>query len=226
MNQPAPFQHRQAGWRTLLSSFLLCAAGCGVGGRPPADNRAFLLQVEPPAEGAGSPSVTIPLRIRNCRVAAPFVGRPLVYRLTTVQYQYDPYNAFLVPLGDQLDDALYRWLAAVAATPPDQALYVLEPYLESLVADFTDPSRPLASARMRFLLTRSGPDGGRPSVVFQKTLVAKVRMSSGKPSGDQVVAALSGCIQQILTEARGILAAIPGPQAKKGDLGDVPLANE
>jgi|GEM_PF-576162 len=225
MSQPVPFQHKEVGRPTVLLSCLLCAAGCGVVGRPPADNRAFLLQIEPPAEGAGSSFVTIPLRIRSCRVAAPFVGRPLVYRLTTVQYQYDPYNAFLVPLGDQLDDALYRWLEAGAAMPPDQALYVLEPYLESLVADFTDPNRPLASARMRFLLTRPGPDSGRPSVVFQKTLVAKVRMSA-KPSGDQVVAAFSGCIQYILTEVRGVVAAIPGLEAKKGDPGDVPLANK
>ena len=225
MNRHCRLQHRAMGWNGVLVTCLLFAAGCGMGGRSPADNRTFLLQIDPPAEGAGPPSVSIPLRIRSCRVAAPFAGRPLVYRLTAVQYQYDAYNAFLVPLGDQLDDALYRWLEAGSTAPPDQASYMLDPYLESLVADFTDPNRPSASARIRFLLTRSGPDNSRPSVVFQKTLVAKVRMSA-KPSADQVVAAFSACIQHVLTQLRTTLAAMPGQEAKKGDPRGLPLANE
>jgi hypothetical protein len=147
--------------------------------------------------------------------------------LTEVQYQYDPYNAFLVPLSDQLDDALYRWLVADArgGTPPDQSLYTLEPTLESMVADFTDPNSPTASARMRFVLTRSDPASGRPSVVFQKSLISKVRMPTSKPTADQVVAAFSVCTHHILAQLRGELAAVSGQVEKKGDAGTKPLAN-
>jgi cholesterol transport system auxiliary component len=226
MNQHDLFRHREVGWRAVLMLCLLFAAGCSMGGRSPADTRAFLLQIDPPAEGSVSPSLAVPLKIRNCRVAAPFAGRSLVYRLTAVQYQYDSYNAFLVPLSDQLDDALYRWLQVDigALAQADQTLYTLEPALESLVADFMDPNRPTASARMRFVLTRSGPDSVRPSVVFQKSLIAKVQMPINKPTAEQVVAAFSVCIHHILTQLRGELVAVTIQQGKKVDAGTQPLA--
>lgn len=227
MNRHDPFRSKEVGWRVVLTSCLFFAAGCGVGGRSPADNQAFLLQIDPPDEGRSSPSLAVPLKIRPCRVAAPFAGRSLVYRLTAVQYQYDPYNAFLVPLGDQLDDALYRWLEVdiAAVAPSEQTLYTLEPFLESLVADFTDPNRPTASARMRFILTRSGPDTVRPYVVFQKSLIAKVRLPIIKPTADQVVAAFSGCIRPLLNQLRGELAVVTLREVKKGGADAEPLAN-
>ena len=215
--------HSGGTWSLVLMSCLLTAAGCGMGSRSPADNRAFLLQLEPPPQG---PALAVPLRIRTCRVAATFTSRSLVYRLTTVQYQYDTYNAFLVPLADQVNDALSRWLdvGSGAAATPDQPLYTLEPYLESLVADFSDPNRPVASARMRFVLTRSGPGDSNASVVFRKNLIARVRLSL-KPTADQVVGVFSGCLQEILTQLRAELAAIPAREAKKDDPGGSPLVN-
>jgi hypothetical protein len=118
-----------------------------------------------------------------------------------------------------LDDALYRWLEAGTGSSPNKTAYVLEPYLETLAADFTDPNRPTALARMRFVLTRSEPNDALPRVVYRKTLVARTEMRA-KPTADRVVAAFSVCIRHILDQLKGELAALPAGDSKK----DAPAA--
>jgi len=225
MNRHYYFRLNGIRWMKALTWCMLAGAGCGMRVRLPVTNRAFLLQIDPVPDRPRV-SLAIPLRIRTCRVAAPFASSSLVYRLTAVQYQYDTYNTFLVPLGDQLDDALHRWLgvSAGATVPSDRLLYTLEPYLEGLVADFTEPNRPFALARMRFVLTRSGPGKGRSSVVFERNPIATVRLPA-KPTAGQVVAAFSGCIQEILTPLRDELAALHEKEGEKDDPGSGPIAN-
>ena len=74
----------------------------------------------------------------------------------------------------------------------------------------------MASARMRFVLTRSEPDGRTPSIVFQKTFIDRARLPV-RPTADQVVTAFSEALQHILIQLRGELLAIPGEGGKKGE---------
>jgi hypothetical protein len=222
MNAHCLFRNSQPWARWMMVGCLLWTAGCGVGTRSPADTRTFLLQIDPAGEGRAAP-LNLPLRIRPCRVAAPFVGRSLAYRLTAVQYQYDLYNTFLVPLSDQLDDALYRWLEGGAGSPSDRAAYTLDPYLETLTADFADPNRPLAVARMRIVVTHSDPNGGPTSVAYRKTLTARIELQT-KPSAEQVVAAFSTCMRHILGQLRSDLAALATEEGKKDRSAKVSLA--
>ncbi len=222
MNAYCLSRNAQPWARWMMMGCLLWTAGCRVGTRSSADTRTFLLQLDPGSEGrAAAPS--LPLRIRPCRVAAPFAGRSLAYRLTAVQYEYDLYNTYLVPLSDQLDDALYRWLEGGVGAASNRAVYTLDPYLETLTAEFEDSNRPTALARIRVVLTRADPNGGPDSVAYRRTLAARVDLQT-KPSAEQVVAAFSTCIRHILGQLRSDLAAMAVEEGKKERSAKVSLA--
>ena len=222
MNAYNLLRNSQDGARWIMVGGLLWMAGCGVGTRSSADTRTFLLQLDPASEGRAV-ALNLPLRIRPCRVAAPFTSRSLAYRLTAVQYQYDLYNTYLVPLSDQLDDALYRWLEGDVGAASNRAVYTLDPYLETLTAEFADSNRPTALARIRVVLTRADPNGGPDSVAYRRTLAARVDLQA-KPSAEQVVAAFSTCVRHILGQLRSDLAALAVEERKKERSAKVSLA--
>jgi uncharacterized lipoprotein YmbA len=171
-------------------SFLLAACltvgvtACSIGKPIP---QATTYLIDPPTDATvGSLRCPESLRIGNVRVAAPYAGHGLVYRLDDVRYVSDPYHAFVADPGDMLGSRIAAWLDHVGPyctvaqpTSTRPARYVLDSTVTELYGDFRDKIAPAAVMTMQFALIDQA--SARSKVTYERTIARRVELPSATP---------------------------------------------
>jgi uncharacterized lipoprotein YmbA len=143
------------------------------------------------------------LRMGYVRVAAPYAGNALVYRLDDVRYASDPYNAFVVEPGAMLGSRIAEWLdtagpfstvAQPGSTRP--APYVLEATVVDLYGDFREGRPPAAVLAVQFTLIDQAV--ARPMVIYERTIARRVDLPKASP--DALVRGYSTALADILSQ--------------------------
>jgi len=186
----------------LAACTTLMIAACSMGRPIP---QATTYVVDPPA-GTTAPSArrsTESLRMGNVRVAAPYAGSALVYRLDDVRYASDPYYAFAADPGAMLGSRIAEWLddagpfdavAQPGATGP--ARYVLEATVAELYGDFREGKPPAAVLTVQFALIEQ--TSARPTMMYQRTIGRRVDLPKASP--DSLVRGYGIALAQILSQ--------------------------
>jgi cholesterol transport system auxiliary component len=163
-------------WVAILFSSLLLAGLGGLTGclsKPPLKVQTFMF--EPPANETVNPAAHgRVLGVRNLRVAAPFEGPSLVYRLGEFSYVRDPYAQFLEPPDEELLAPVCGWLRnsgnfrsvvpSGSAVKPDT---LVEISFSQLFGDFRQTEHPTAVLTMQFIFL-DAPDGVPGKVILQR----------------------------------------------------------
>jgi cholesterol transport system auxiliary component len=184
-------------------------AACSVG-RPVPQATTYI--VDPPAGTAGAsiPRRAEALRMGNVRVAAPYAGTALVYRLDDVRYASDPYHAFAADPAAMLGSRIAQWLdhadpfstvAQPGSTRPTP--YVLEATVDELYGDFRKGRPPAAVLSVQFILIEQAV--GRPKVIYERTIARRVDLTKASP--DALVRGYSTALAEILTQLASELGA-------------------
>jgi cholesterol transport system auxiliary component len=181
----------------------LIVSACSIG-RPIPTVTTY--SIEPPraAPDALKPPHPERLRVERIRVAAPYDGTALVYRLSAVRYISDPYHAFLADPGPMLSNRIAEWLAAAglfkAVDGPGGAApapWVLEATVTELYGDFEAAGdNPAAVMSIRFTLIDEG--SARPKVVYERSLTRRGAVSSASP--EALVLGYGTALADILTQ--------------------------
>jgi uncharacterized lipoprotein YmbA len=143
------------------------------------------------------------LRMGFVRVAAPYAGNALVYRLDDVRYLSDPYNAFVVEPGAMLGSRIAEWLdtagpfsTVVQPGSTRPAPYVLEATVVDLYGDFREGTPPAAVLAMQFTLIDQAV--ARPTVIYERTIARRVDLPKASP--DALVRGYSRALADILSQ--------------------------
>ena len=169
----------------LAACTVLVLDACSIG-KP--IQQATTYAVDPPVAAAASPTLRRPetLRMGDVRVAAPYAGSALVYRVDDVKYISDPYNAFIADPGAMLGNRMATWLDRAGpfktvAQPGSArpAPYVLDATVAELYGDFREGRRPAAVLVVQFALIDQA--GARPRVVRERTLASRVDLPEASP---------------------------------------------
>lgn len=143
------------------------------------------------------------LRMGYVRVAAPYAGNALVYRLDDVRYVSDPYNAFVVEPGAMLGSQIAEWLDTVGpfstVVQPGStrsAPYVLEATVVDLYGDFREGMPPAAVLAVQFVLIDQAV--ARPTVTYERTIARRVDLPKASP--DVLVRGYSAALADILSQ--------------------------
>jgi uncharacterized lipoprotein YmbA len=182
-------------------SIALALAACSIG-RPA--HQATTYMIDPPF--GTIPSVTRrpeTLRVGFVRVAAPYAGSALVYRLDDVQYASDPYHAFAADPGAMLGGRMAEWLerigpfstvVAPGSAPP--ASYVLEVTVGDLYGDFRPGRPPSAVVSVQFVLIDQ--ISAHPKVAYERTIASRAPLSKASP--DALVRGYGIALAEILSQ--------------------------
>lgn len=186
----------------LAASIALIVTACSIG-RPMPEATTYIL--EPPAETPGplEPRRPDTLRMGNVRVATPFAGSSLIYRLDDVRYAADPYHAFVAAPGSMLGSQMAEWLDhegpfstvdQPGSTRP--ARYVLDAAVPEFYGDFRQDRLPAAVLTVQFALIDQA--GARPLVVYERTIAVRVPLSKASP--DELVRGYGTALAEILSQ--------------------------
>jgi cholesterol transport system auxiliary component len=191
-------------------SFALVLAACSIG-RTARQATSYL--IDPPFGAV--PSVRRrpeTLRVGFVRVAAPYAGSALVYRLDDVRYASDPYHVFAADPGAMLGSRMAEWLertgpfshvVAPGSAPP--APYVLEVTVGDLYGDFRPGGQPAAVVSVQFLLIDQ--TSTRPKVAYERTLASRAPLSNASP--EALVRGFGAALAEILSQAASELSEPP-----------------
>ena len=190
----------------------LVLVACSIG-RPV--RQATTYMIDPPF--GAMPAVTRrpeTLRVGFVRVAAPYAGSALVYRLDDVRYASDPYHVFAADPGAMLGGRMAEWLertgpfssvVAPGSAPP--ASYVIEVTVGELYGDFRPGIPPAAAVSIQFVLIDQ--TGVRPKVIFERTIASRAPLSKASP--DALVRGYGTAIADILSQVAKELREPAGP---------------
>ena len=169
----------------------VCAAlilsACSIG-KPIPQPTTYIIEPTPAASSIAARQADT-LRMGYVRVAAPFAGNSLVYRLDDVKYVSDPYHAFIAEPAAMLGNRMADWLdqagpfKAVAQPGSLQsaksAPYVLEATVTELYGDTRTGTPPAAVMTIQFaLLDWTGP---HPVTAYQRNTRGACRLSRRRP---------------------------------------------
>jgi cholesterol transport system auxiliary component len=190
----------------------LALAACSIG-RPARQVTSYM--IDPPF---GAPASVTPrpetLRVGFVRVAAPYAGSALVYRLDDVRYANDPYHVFAADPGAMLSGRMAEWLertgpfsnvVAPGSAPP--ALYVLEVTVGDLYGDFRPGRPPAAVVSVQFVLIEQ--TSARPKVAYERTIASRVPLAKASP--DALVRGYGAALAEILSQLAMELREPPAP---------------
>jgi cholesterol transport system auxiliary component len=179
---------------------LLALAGCSIGKPIP---QATTYIIELPAAAAAAARRPETLRMGNVRVAAPFAGDALVYRMDEVRYTADPYNAFIAEPALMLGSRMAQWLDRAgpfqSVVQPESvrgAPYILEATVSELYGDFRPGQAPAAVVTVQFALLDL--TGARSKVVLERTIGRRVAVQEVSP--DALVRGYGTALAEILAE--------------------------
>ena len=193
----------------LAACTALMIAACSIG-RPIPQPTTYV--VDPPAGTAlaSERRSAESLRMGNVRVAPPYAGSALVYRLDDVRYASDPYHVFAADPGAMLGSRIAEWLddagpfdtvAQPGSTRPSQ--YVLEATVAELYGDFREGKPPAAVLTLQFALIAQ--TSARPTVMYERTVGRRVDLPKASP--DALVRGYGTALAEILSEVTPELSA-------------------
>jgi cholesterol transport system auxiliary component len=192
----------KSGRLLLAASTTLIIVGCSIG-RPIPQATTYI--VDPPADVAvpSEPRRPETLRIGNVRVAAPYAGSALVYRLDDVRYASDPYHTFASDPGAMLRSRIAEWLDQAGPFSVSQpgsaraAPYVLEAIVAELYGDFREGRPPAAVLAVQFTLMEQ--ISARSKVIYERTIARRVDLPKASP--DALVRGYGTALAEILSQA-------------------------
>ena len=190
--------------RLIRLAFVVCAcvviAGCSIGAPIP---QATTYVIELPATTPATARCPETLRMGNVRVAAPFAGDALVYRMDEVRYIADPYNAFIAEPAGMLGSRMAEWLDRAgpfqSVAQPDSvraASYILEATVSDLYGDFRPGHAPAAVVTVQFALIDL--TSARSKVVLERTIGRRVAIQQATP--DALVRGYGEALAEILVQ--------------------------
>ncbi len=184
----------------LVSIVTALMAGCSFV-RPSPVKQAFLLDPALPAAVATTHAGTA--RVGIVTVAAPFRGKPFVFREAELKYESDFYDEFLVQPSSIVGDATARALIAAnvfaAVSPPGiaaEADWVVDCFVGALYGDTRNAPASIAVLEMTYYLTRANAVSGAPA--WSKKYARKVTVKAN--TADAYVAAQNTAFGEILAE--------------------------
>lgn len=191
----------------------LIVSACSIG-RPIPTATTYSIESPPAAPDAAKLSHPERLRVERVRVAAPYDGTALVYRLSAVRYVSDPYHAFLADPGPMLSNRIAEWLAAAglfkAVDGPGGAApapWVLEATVTELYGDFeAGGDNPAAVMSIRFTIIDEG--SARAKAAYERTITRRISLSSASP--EALVRGYGTALAQILSQ---LSVDLSGPTA-------------
>jgi len=188
--------------RICLSLLVLGAiTGCTLQSRQGEPRNAFLLDVK---ETSSTPvDWPVTTQIRVCRASTPLAGTALVYRLSRVRYERDSVNVFLVSPTEQVDALLDRRLGQrydlEALSPTSDREWVIQPTLEQLWGDFTDPNQARAQVQIHFLITEISRRNRSRRVIMDARFRSAQKINQ-VPAAEELVTQLSVCLTDVLSQ--------------------------
>ncbi len=189
----------------------LILAACSIG-KPLPQATTFVIEPPPPAAAPAAARRPDTMRVGNVRVAAPFAGNGLVYRVGEVRFTSDPYNAFIAEPAAMLGYRMAEWLDRAgpfrAVAPPESARparFVLEATVSELYGDFRAGSVPAAVLAVQFALIDQG--GVRPRVVHEGAISKRIDLPEATP--DALVGGYGKALAAILADLVAQIKAVP-----------------
>ena len=195
-----------------LSSFALAVFGFALSGclSKPALHRQTLAFTASEAVPTNILATARVLGIRNLQIAAPFEGRPLVYRTGDNAYVRDPYAEFLDTPAESLLVTIREWLRATSSFAA-----VIEPssYLKPntfaeigvtrLYGDFRRPQQAAAVLSMRFLFF-DATNGLPGKVLLEREYSRSIALKSATPAAlmEGWSQALTQVLAQVISDIR------------------------
>lgn len=196
----------------MKSSLCLCIlalgaiTGCALQSRQSEPKNAYLLDVSDLPDAQVKWPVSV--QIRPARAHTPLAGTPLVYRLSRVRYERDSFNVFLVSPTEQIDALLDQRLAGgrglEAHTQASTREWILQPTLEQLWGDFTDPNQARAEVQMHFLITELSPRSRSRQVILDARFRSTQDISP-EPNAEDLVTQLSLSLADVLSQFEATL---------------------
>ena len=187
----------------------LAATACSIGKSAP-HTTTYVIDPPKPASTAESRQPQT-LRMGNVRVAPPFAGNPLVYRVDEVQFTPDFYNAFIAEPGPMLGACMAEWLDRAGpfktvSQPggPMTTPYILEAVVTELYGDFRPGRKPAAVMTVQFTLVDL--TGATPAVVMERFIGRHTVIPEATP--DALVRGYGQALAEILTDLSKQMAAI------------------
>jgi cholesterol transport system auxiliary component len=174
------------GRRGVCGAILALTLGACSIGRPIREPTTYI--IDPPIDAAPQQAVRRPatLRVGLVRVAAPYSGSALVYRLDDVRFATDPYQAFVADPGAMFDSRIAGWLErtgpfthVIGPGSAQSAPYVLEMTVEDLYGDFRRGKPPAAVMSVQFVLIDQAAT--RPKVTYERSIATRVALGSESP---------------------------------------------
>ena len=144
------------------------------------------------------------LGIRNLEIAAPFEGRPLVYRTGDNAYERDPYAEFLDTPAESLLVTIREWLrdngSFAFVVGPRSSLKpdtFVEISVTRLYGDFRKPQQAAAVLSMRFLFF-DAPNAIPGRVLLEREYARSIALKSATPPA--LMEGWKQALTQILTQ--------------------------
>ena len=208
------FRRHAAGNRlAYLTLIVTLLAACSALTRESPVRQTFLL--ETPALTPVARSQPGAFRVGNVNVAAPFRGKPFVYRMSDLRFETDFYVEFLVPPASMLTEQTARALdrakpftriAGPGATA--DAEWVLDGFVSALYADAREAGKPAAELAITYYLTPAG--GAEQTPIWNHEYRQHVPMRDG--SATAYAEALNKAFADIAAELARDLAALQLPK--------------
>jgi uncharacterized lipoprotein YmbA len=185
----------------LATAATLLIGACSIG-KPIPTATTYCIESPAAMADAGGPVRPERLRVGRVRVAAPYDGPALVYRLSVVRYVSDPYHAFLSDPGPMLGNSIAAWLdqaqlfktaAGPERAPP--APLVLEASVMELYGDFEQNVEPAAVMSVRFTVVDQA--SARPQIAYERTITRRIRLADSSP--DELVRGYGTALAEILS---------------------------
>ena len=193
----------------IAACAFLAVAGCSIG-KPAPHTTTYVIDPPKPVSTA---EIRHPhtLRMGNVRVAPPFAGNPLVYRVDEVQFTPDFYNAFIAEPGPMLGACMAEWLDRAGpfktvSQPggPMTTPYILEAVVTELYGDFRPGRKPAAVMTVQFTLVDL--TGATPAVVMERFIGRRIDIPEATP--DALVRGYGQALAEILTELSKQMTAL------------------
>ncbi|MBU1610346.1 MAG: membrane integrity-associated transporter subunit PqiC [Proteobacteria bacterium] len=191
----------------ILTIFFLGIAGCGGLTKPAVTKRYYDIGPQRTNQVQAAPSDQT-LTVRRLRVSPMNAGRELVYKTSDTGYDSDFYNAYFIPPGDMLSQALRRWLHATGlfahVVEPASLVrgdLVLEGNVVALYGDFTGSGE--AVAELQFILVDEGT--AETAILFSKDYSKRIPLSQRTP--EALAAGLKQAMAEVFAELEADLAS-------------------
>jgi len=184
----------------IMSLVTLLAAGCSFV-RPSPVKQTFLLDPALPTAVAATHTGTA--RVGIVTVAAPFRGKPFVFRGAELKYESDFYDEFLVQPSSIVGDATARALISAkvfsTVSPPGiaaEADWIIDCFVEALYGDVRKAPASMAVLEMTYYVTRANAVNGAPS--WSKKYARRVAVKAN--TAEAYVVAQNAALGEILEE--------------------------